>query len=238
MFVFPMLGKSSRFFDLGYNVPKFQRPLNNSTVFNYVIRSFYRYFHSDSFLFLCRSDFDSAEFITQEIRKLGLQNYQIMLFDVETEGQADTVYQGMEGMPDNEELYIFNIDTFRPGFVKPDKFQLGDGYLETFIADGDNWSFIVPGPNQTVLRTVEKERVSNLCCSGLYYFRNKILFEESFLHYKVNRMYLNGELYVAPLYNYLISQGRDIRYNIINNESVIPCGTPAEYEKLSALNIK
>ena len=51
-------------------------------------------------------------------------------------------------------------------------------------------------------------------------------------------MYLNGELYVAPLYNYLISQGRDIRYNIINNESVIPCGTPAEYEKLSALNIK
>ena len=39
------------------------------------------------------------------------------------------------------------------------------------------------------------------------------------------------ELYIAPLYNLLIREGRDIRYELIPRDSVIFCGVPAEYDE-------
>ncbi len=38
------------------------------------------------------------------------------------------------------------------------------------------------------------------------------------------------ELYVAPLYNLLIREGRDIRHHLIGGDEVIFCGVPAEYD--------
>lgn len=47
---------------------------------------------------------------------------------------------------DEESIIIFNIDTFRPNFSLPTCFDIEkvDGYLETFEADGDQWSFVLP----------------------------------------------------------------------------------------------
>ena len=38
-----------------------------------------------------------------------------------------------------------------------------------------------------------------------------------------------GELYVAPLYNYLISKNKEIHYELISRYEVVFCGTPDEY---------
>ncbi|TOO97807.1 capsular biosynthesis protein, partial [Vibrio parahaemolyticus] len=38
-----------------------------------------------------------------------------------------------------------------------------------------------------------------------------------------------GEIYVAPLYNYLIKNGYKIHYNLIDKDAVIFCGVPDEY---------
>ena len=38
-----------------------------------------------------------------------------------------------------------------------------------------------------------------------------------------------AELYVAPLYNYLINKNKSIYYNLIDNNDVIFCGVPNEY---------
>jgi hypothetical protein len=45
-----------------------------------------------------------------------------------------------------------------------------------------------------------------------------------------------GEFYVAPLYNFLIREGADIRFNIIERNQVIFCGVPAEYDTFRALS--
>ena len=39
MIVIPMLGKSSRFFDAGYERPKYQLPLGDGTVFSESVKS-------------------------------------------------------------------------------------------------------------------------------------------------------------------------------------------------------
>ena len=75
--------------------------------------------------------------------------------------------------------------------------------------------------------SIRKEKnFSNFCCTGLYYFRSlndyTIAFEY-ILSYKIN---VNGEYYIAPMYNYLIQSNKLITYNLITKKSVLFSGTP------------
>lgn len=234
MFVIPMVGLSSRFFNEGYSVPKYQLPLHDTTVFSAVISSFSHYFESDEFLFLCRSDHGADVFVNDELRRIGVKNYRIVMFDENTRGQAETVKLGTVGVSSEEELYIFNIDTIRPNFMKAEFPEDVDGYLEVFVADGDHWSFVSPGRGNEVIRTTEKQRISNLCSDGLYYFKRKADFDEAFIEMVDEGGTRNGEYYVAPMYNYLIRKEKKIRYSLVAAEEVILCGTPVEYRQLLA----
>jgi len=235
MFVIPMVGLSTRFFKAGYTLPKYQLPLWGATVFTQVMRSFKNYYETDEFLFLCRDDHDAHTFISTEIKRLGLKNYRILSFEGETRGQAETVCIGMEDILDEIELFIFNIDTIRPNFLKPDFLSSCDGYLEVFEGDGDHWSFVVPGEDNNVISTTEKDRVSNFCSDGLYFFKKKSDLIESFRHSLAQSETIMGEFYVAPLYNYLISKSKIVKYHLISKTDVIFCGTPAEYLALDPL---
>ncbi|RJG02039.1 glycosyltransferase family 2 protein [Noviherbaspirillum sedimenti] len=230
MFVIPMVGLSSRFFKEGYKVPKYQLPLHGTTVFSHVIESFLHYFESDTFIFLCRTDYNAQSFITSELARIGVRNYVLVPFDRDTRGQAETVYLGIRDLAPNEELYIFNIDTFRPCFRKPTFVTECDGYLEVFRGDGEHWSFVLPSNNDNVLRTTEKDRVSDLCSDGLYYFKRKADFDAIFEAAVKEQDTVKGEYYVAPLYNRMIKAGKTIKYHLIAPDEVVFCGTPSEYE--------
>lgn len=232
MIVIPMVGLSSRFFTRGYKVPKYQLPLKNGTVFSFVLRSFEQYFGDEHFVFLCRTDFGAEEFVTRGCEDVGIARFDVVKFPFDTCGQADTVYQGLRDYSPDEELYIFNIDTFRPGFRKASPESAGDGYLEVFSGPGEAWSFVEPGSSSRVLRTTEKERISDLCSDGLYHFRRKGDFDLAFQAAVQAGKTVKGEYYVAPLYNELIARGRNIRFLEVSAGDVVFCGTPDEYEAL------
>lgn len=231
MIVIPMVGRSSRFFQAGYALPKYQLSLNGHSVFWHSVDSFRRYFDDEQFVFLCRQDFGAHAFIQAELGQLGVKHFRIQSFEAETRGQADTVYQGLRGVDTEEPLYVFNIDTFRPGFEKAP--LSCDGYLEVFLGEGDHWSFVQPGPSSSVVATTEKVRISNLCSDGLYYFKRKGDFDAAFEDAICRQELVKGEFYVAPLYNFLIRSGKLIRYVVVSPDSVVFCGTPTEYEALA-----
>ncbi|EAL3889100.1 capsular biosynthesis protein [Campylobacter lari] len=234
--VFPMAGLSSRFAKAGYKLPKYMLKLQKESVFYNVVFGFKKYFDSCNFLFIYRNICNTREFIENECQKLGINTKICIELQNETLGQAHTVMLGLEkaNIQDKEEILIFNIDTFRINFIFPEfiKNNKIDGYLEVFEADGEQWSFILPGENNRVLMTTEKDRISNLCSSGLYYFRKTKDFKEVFRYIKNNNLLVKNEFYIAPMYNYLISQNKDIRYNRIDINDIIFCGTPQEYERL------
>lgn len=233
MIVFPMLGRSSRFFKAGYDVPKYQLPLWGETVFSHCVRTFERYFQTDAFVFLVRNDFNARTFVAKEASRLGLKDFRIIQIDHETRGQAESVYLGVKDVEDGQELLVFNIDTIRLDFVKPDPGSFGDGFLEVFEAEGDAWSFAEPiaGTNR-VARTTEKERISSLCSDGLYGFKRVGDFKAVYHDYDASGETVNGEIYIAPLYNRLIAQGKDIRYAMAPPEQILHCGVPHDYEAL------
>lgn len=143
------------------------------------------------------------------------------------------------GIKDN--ILIFNIDTLRPNFRLPQNFDLDkiDGYLEVFKGEGEQWSFVKTSDEKLckVAKTAEKERISSLCSSGLYYFRKSEEFLSIFKTMQEKNKLEKDEFYIAPMYNALISQNADIRYELIDLNQILFCGTPSEYENLKKLSL-
>jgi NDP-sugar pyrophosphorylase family protein len=245
MIIFPMAGLSSRFFEAGFNKPKFMLPLRGESVFFNVIEKFRKFFTSEVFIFTCRTEYNTPAFIRNELSKLGLSedNFRICCLPVETRGQADTVALSLDIQKVSacEPITIFNIDTIRHDFDYPVFFEHKnvDGYLEVFIGEGTHWSFVVPVKSQQgeklsgrAQSVVEKSRVSNLCSNGLYYFRSSELFKELFDEMVNRNLAVNNEFYIAPMYQIAIEKGLDIRFSQTSTNLLEFCGTPEEYSAL------
>ena len=67
MIIIPMAGKSSRFYKAGFDVPKFMLNVyKNSDVFTEAVLSFKKFFTTDFFVFIHRSDDNSEAFINKK----------------------------------------------------------------------------------------------------------------------------------------------------------------------------
>ena len=228
MFILPMLGRSSRFFDAGYTVPKYKLDVRGASLFSRVLSSFLEYFESDKFMFIVRSDFKDAEWVSVEAQNLGILNFSVIEVDRDTTGQGETVYLATKEMKIlDEEIYIFNIDTILTNFTK--SAVSSDGYLETFLAQGDHWSFAEVDMNDNVIRTTEKIKISDNCSNGLYYFKSASLYNYYFEKYQNN---YEKETYIAPMYNLMINDEKVVKVKKENAEAVLLCGTPDEYLRL------
>lgn len=237
MFVIPMAGKSQRFVDAGYYDPKFMLYAGGRPLFDYAVSSFSSFFSDNEFLFIVRGD-ESEAFVESRCRTLGIQLFETVVLDKETDGQASTVFIGIEtaNVADSQPLTVFNIDTYRPGFDLTERIdENSDGFLEVFIAGGENWSFVRPkGNSDVVLETAEKKRISNLCSTGLYHFSRVSDYRFAMMNPPTtNSPAERAERYVAPLYNTLIKSGKTIRYRLVEPGDVVNFGTPEQYNLFS-----
>ena len=228
-----MAGLSSRFSKGGYTLPKYMLYIKDKTLFNLAVSSFDKYFKTCKFVFIARDVFDTTRFVEEECKLLGITDYQVVVTEP-TRGQAETVFKGVEGanIAADESILIFNIDTFRPGFTFPTDVESWDGYLECFVGDGANWSYAKTedGTVDTkVIETAEKKEISNFCSTGIYYFKHASDFVNAYHENEITPINGVKELFVAPLYNLLIRDGKNIHVDIINKEEVIFCGVPQEY---------
>ena len=231
-----MAGRSERFRQQGYRIDKYRLPIGGLTIFEHAVLSFKSYFEENIFLFIHADKNNTKSFIQEKCQSMGLKKIRIISLNDNTLGQADTVYKGLklDKTSQTQAITIFNIDTFRPNFIFPKNIDLKkvDGYLEVFEGTGPNWSYVRPliEGDQLVAETAEKEIISNLCCTGLYYFRQVKLFKNAFEKYIKDESI--EEYYVAPLYNYLISDGLSVHYHKIPQTEVCFSGTPEEYKNI------
>ena len=170
--------------------------------------------------------------MTDAVQKLGISRYDTVELEHDTRGQAETAYLALQEYASDFPVTIFNIDTIRYDYQKPDFLDACDGYLEVFKGDGEHWSFVDPGVDSSVVRTTEKDRISDLCSDGLYYFKSQFQFRQIFEQALALNEQVKGEFYIAPLYNQLISAGGVVKYAVIDMEQIDFCGTPDEYQAL------
>ena len=225
MIIIPMAGLSSRFFKAGYTEPKYKLKAHDKTLFEWSVKTFEQYYQSEKFIFICRDVYDTPAFVEAELQHMGIKDYEVVVLTAETRGQAETVFLALDKVPDNEPIVIFNIDTHEKHFEFAT--EANDAYLEVFKGEGEHWSFAQPKGNTTLVeRTTEKVRISDLCSNGVYGFKNKETFTNAYIELIRSNP---GELYIAPMFNFIIAKGMRVRYKLVEHSDHIFMGTPTEY---------
>lgn len=232
--VIPMAGDSSRFFNKGYDVPKFMLPYAGRTIFDECLDSFSKYYSSAKFVFIIKENYDGQifqveDFVNQHCRSLVIKDYTLVKLEKTTKGQAETVQVGLKttGLDSSdEELVIFNIDTFRYSLDIPEyKWNaLFDAY-EDMSADEKKYSFAKADNLGRIVMTAEKSKIGPWVSTGLYIFKSAVLYSNLYNRVSKDKNY---NYYIAPLFNY-IDNSYILKCDI---RDVVFAGTPDEYQTI------
>lgn len=226
--IITMAGEGSRFKKVGYKIPKHEIEVKGKSLFEWSMLSLKNFF-DEEFIFIVRENNCNKENLKYLCTRLGIKNFKLKEIKELTDGQASTAYLCNEYMSEDEDVLIYNIDTYISGNeLQKKEIKKYDGYIPVFKSEGDKWSFIKLDNNGKVVDVVEKIRVSNLGSIGLYYFKMWKDYKEIYLKYRKEIKEKYKEVYIAPMYHYLIKKGKNIGYMILKNENIHVLGTPED----------
>ena len=149
-----------------------------------------------------------------------------------TDGQLRTALVAVNFFEISGPLTIHNCDSY---FTCPDrvisKILENDeifGIIPCFEAEGDHWSFVKTREDDPCFaeQVSEKVRISNHCSIGTYIFKDSDQFKLLASKFSLKQSKINGELYIAPLYDYALKNGKSVK--IVNAPSYKIYGTPKE----------
>lgn len=229
--IITMAGEGSRFKKVGYKVPKHEIEVNGKSLFEWSMLSLKDFF-DENFIFIVRKNNYNKENLECLCDKLGIKKFKLKEIKELTDGQASTAYLCDEYISEDEDVLIYNIDTYISGEeIKKEDLKKYDGYIPVFKSEGDKWSFIKLDNNGKIVDVVEKIRVSDLGSIGLYYFKTWKDYKEIYLNYKGEIKEKYREVYIAPMYHYLLKKNKEIGYLKLRSENVHILGTPEDLIK-------
>jgi len=114
-----------------------------------------------------------------------------------------------------------------------------DGLIMTMCADDPKWSFVRLDARGRAIEVAEKKVVSNEATVGIYNFKHGRFFIAAAENMIRKDLRVNGEFYVAPVYNEMIADGREI---VIFNagkefDGMYGLGIPADVDRFAKMNI-
>ncbi|MBC9906813.1 glycosyltransferase family 2 protein [Achromobacter xylosoxidans] len=232
--IITMAGMGKRFRDAGWDVPKYQIEAHGRTLFAWSMLSLRQFWKVKAQpIFIVQRQDQASEFIKAECARLTIVEPQIVEIDGLTDGQATTAMLGMNAAHnDNVPVFVYNIDTFvHPDSLAPENVR-GDGWIPCFEGAGNGWSFARVDENMRVTEMREKERISNWATVGLYGFSSIALYRELYGDFFSDGQGLaKGERYIAPMYNRMLEQDKQVYVQPLPLSAVIPLGTPAELKQ-------
>lgn len=230
--IITMAGLGTRFRKAGYNCPKYMIKAKDKTLFEWSLDSLLGYNeHVSKYVFVVRKEDGSANFIRKQCAKYGIHNVDLVELDHMTDGQATTCMLAIPYCNPDDAIIVYNIDTYVEPYEMKYEDISGDGHIPCFHADGDHWSFAKLDENGKVIEVREKERISDNCTLGAYYFSSAKLYKNLYEEYYTDdsRMEKN-EKYIAPLYNFMIEKGMSVTISMVDAKKVHVLGTPEELQ--------
>ncbi len=229
-FVIPMAGRGQRFVDSGYELPKMLIEARGKTLMEWSIDSLPLELCTNLICIILQEHEVKFQ-LSEKINSLyGNQvKLQFLVLEGVSRGQAETVYLAKHLFDNSQELLVFNIDTyFHSGNIANALLSGSDGVLGAFESHENRFSFARVNNKGVVIRTAEKEVISDLALTGLYHFKNVADFEETVKYHLDNDIRVNNEFYIAPMYNYLIKKGRCFIIDKTDDHFIL--GTPDELD--------
>lgn len=209
--VIPMSGAGSRFLNAGYTFPKplisiGEKPMIQLAVENLNVRA--------NFIFIVRRD-HCEKYNLESLLKVISPGCKIVVTDGVTEGACCSTLLAKDYINNGQPLLIANSDQFveweSGAFFHAMNSPGIDGGILTFKSTHPKWSYIQLDGHNNVSLLKEKEVISNQATVGVYYWasgRDYVHYAEQMIQKDIR---VNGEFYVAPVYNEAIADGKIIK---------------------------
>lgn len=233
--VIPMAGAGSRFAKAGYNDPKPLIPIHGVPMIKAVIDNL-RPTETHRFIFICQRAHVSAYGLAEKLTAWA-PDCALLQLDGITEGAACTVLAAKEFINNGDALMIANSDQYVDisidTYLEKMSEENLDGLIMTMTAHDPKWSFVGLNTSGLVTEVVEKEVISDEATVGIYNFQHGLDFVRAAETMIAKNLRVNGEFYVAPIYNQLIAEGK--RFGIYNIGSdgagMYGLGTPIDLDR-------
>ena len=230
--VIPAAGLGSRFRDAGYSTSKPLIPVGKVQMILWVISNF-NLIEGDDLILISRSE-DDLEIVRSIIPKF--VNYINIQLNEITDGPAVTVQKASNYFDPKKSLIVANSDQYVSSplseFLNKVRFGEMEGLILTMLASSNKWSYVSRDSLGFVSQVVEKLEISKEATVGIYAWKSPRFFIESFEQMQKANDRVNGELYVAPTYNYLIKNGGKVNAVSVGkvSQTVHGLGTPEDLE--------
>lgn len=220
-------GQGNRFYKIGIEKPKYKIIAKGKPLFYWAVNSLKNFINYE-FIFIFRKETYDKEFIELQLKNIGIKKYSVLLVDYLTEGQASTAMLADKLIEDDEKVMIYNIDTL----ILPESMDNNiieyDGSIVVAKAKGTHWSFAKLGKDGFVSKVSEKVKISEYASIGPYYFAKWEKFKWVYNNFKEEIKQKYKEVYICPMYQYLIDSGKKIKIYEIKEDDFICLGTPEE----------
>ena len=224
--IIPMAGRGSRFKNNGYLLPKPFIDVDGQPMISMVIDNLKPQSINYEFIFIALKEHVDNYFL-EDILKDKLENFKLVIIDDVTDGAAQTVLKASHLFDTDENALIANCDQFID--IDIEKYLLNInvssyGDIQCMYANSPKWSYIEYSDNY-VKKVVEKEVISDVATTGLYWFKSGKLCIKYLKKLVANNIKSKGEFYVAPAYNLLIEDGLQVTFSTIGKDSDVMYGT-------------
>ncbi|WP_312724321.1 glycosyltransferase family 2 protein [Stutzerimonas kunmingensis] len=208
----PMAGAGSRFSAAGYTQPKPLIPVRGAPMLKWVIDNI-RPQCEHRYIFICQQSHIDDYDLRHKL-EVWAPGCAIVSLPGLTEGAACTVYAAKHLIENNDPVMIANSDQYISHDINRYLAHMdssgADGLIMTMEAHDPKWSFVELNDQGNVVRVVEKDVISPDATVGIYNFRSgrellraiEAMFESGFR--------VNGEFYLAPVYNEMIARGAKV----------------------------
>ena len=230
----PAAGAGSRFTSKGYKDPKPFIDINGQPMIISVLENIgmpVEPSENNKYILIFRK-----EQLEHEVPKILSKRSDVIILSVSetTKGAACTALVAKEFINNDEELWIGDCDHLIADFnhiefaTKYFNKLKSDGGLICHLQQHPKWSYCKVKDNK-VIEVVEKQVISDIANTGDFYFKKGKYFVEAAERMIQNNDLSKGEFFLSPVYNYLISDDKNINVYMVNNH--IGLGTPEDLEK-------
>ena len=232
--IMPMAGEGSRFAKAGWTTPKPLIELRGVPLFQRAIGSVALPDVKMKYSFIVRQEHIDKQHIDQLIQNI-LPEAQIFSVLKTTRGAVETCLVAETAIDDDDAIVVMDCDLeFRSkGYNELVKEALSQpaseadgGALVSFESVNPRYSYALVDEDGRVLRTAEKEPISNHALCGAYFFGSGKDFKRIAHQLLYDGTHGKAEFYVSLLYNYLLAEGKVVR--LATMEEYYSYGTPEE----------
>ena len=235
--VMPMAGEGSRFANAGWTIPKPLIELDGQPLFKHAISSVTADGIEMKYSFIVRHEHIEKYGIDAGIKSF-LPEANIFSVMKTTRGAVETCLIAESAIADDDAVIVMDCDLeFRSvkfieiikGILFQSMEEANGGALVSFESGQPKYSYAEVGEDGYVVRTAEKEVISNHALCGAYFFSTGKRFKEIAYQLLNESEFNKKEYYVSLLYNYMLAAGEKVR--LVPMEEYYSYGTPEELQR-------